>query len=85
MLQTIKRLIFASADHRRYKLRPCQNVCDALPYLLDKIYIIFGTKLWRQIVCIPTSTNCAPLVTNLFIFCQERDLMTSLSDDIKTE
>ena len=26
-------------------------------------------------------TNCAPLVADLFIFCYERDFMTSLSDD----
>ena len=26
-----------------------QNVCDALPYLLDNIYIRSGTKLCKQI------------------------------------
>ena len=26
-------------------------------------------------------TNCAPLVADLFLFCQERDLLMSLSDD----
>ena len=26
-------------------------------------------------------TNCAPLVANLFLFCYERDFMTSLSDE----
>ena len=26
-------------------------------------------------------TNCAPLVTNLFLFCYEKDFMMSLSDD----
>ena len=26
-------------------------------------------------------TNCAPLVDDLFVFCYERDFMTSLSDD----
>ena len=30
---------------------------------------------------IPTSTNCAPLVADLFLFCYERDFMMSLSDD----
>ena len=25
-------------------------------------------------------TNCAPLVANLFLFCYERDSMTSISD-----
>ena len=52
----------------------------ALIYLLDNIYIRFGTKLYRQIVGIPMGTNCAPLVADLFLFCYERDFMTSLSD-----
>ena len=41
----------------------------------------FGTKLYRQVVGIPMGTNCAPLVTDLFLFCYERDFMMSLSDD----
>ena len=57
-----------------------KNVYEALIYLLDNIYIRFGAKLYRQIVGIPMSTNCAPLVADLFLFCYERDFMTSLSD-----
>ena len=36
--------------------------------------------LYRQIVGIPMATNGAPLVADLFLFCYERDFMTSLSD-----
>ena len=57
------------------------NVCDALSYLLDNIYIRFGTKLYRQIVGIPMGTNCAPLVADLFLYCYERDFMDSLNHD----
>ena len=49
-------------------------------YLLVNIYNRFGTKLYRQIVAISMGTNCAPLVADLFLFCCERDFMTSLSD-----
>ena len=56
-------------------------VCDALTFLLDNIFIRFGTKLYRQVVGIPMGTNCAPLVADLFLFCYERDFMMSLSDD----
>ena len=49
-------------------------------YLLDNINIRSGTKLYRQIVGILMGTNCAPLVADLFLFCDERDFMTSLSD-----
>ena len=75
-----RQAFFTSGDTKRYKLWSCQNVCEALIYLLDNIYIRFGTKLYRQIVGIPMGTNCAPLVADLFLFCYERDFMTSLSD-----
>ena len=48
---------------------------------MDNIYIRFGKKLYRQNVGIPMGTDCAPLVADLFLFCYERDFMTSLSDD----
>ena len=56
-------------------------MCEALTFLLDNIYIRFGSKLYRQIVGIPMGTNCAPLVADLFLFCYERDSMLSLSED----
>ena len=48
---------------------------------MDNIYIRFGNKLRRQIVDIPMGTACAPPVADLFLFCYERDFMTSLSVD----
>ena len=39
-----------------------------------------ATKIYRRIAGIPMGTNCAPLVADLFLFCYERDFMTSLSD-----
>ena len=76
-----ERLFFTSSDQSRYTLWSCQNVCDALSYLLDNIYIRFGTKLYRQIVGIPMGTNCAPLVADLFLYCYERNFMDSLNHD----
>ena len=72
---------FTSDAVRNYNLWSCQKVCEALTFLLDNIYIRFGSKLYRQIVGIPMGTNCAPLVADLFLFCYERDFMLSLSDD----
>ena len=54
-------------------------------YLLDNIFIRFGSKLYRQIVGIPMGTNCAPLVADLFLFCYERDFMLSLSDNNQSD
>ena len=67
------------------KLRSCQKICDALHYLLDNIFITFGSKLYRQIVGIPMGTNCAPLVADMFLFCYERDFMLSLSDNNQSD
>ena len=50
-----------------------------MAYLLDNIYIRFGTKLYRQIFEIPMGTNCAPLVADLFLYCYEKDFMDSLN------
>ena len=47
-------------------------MCDGLHYLLDNIR--FDSKLYRQIVGISVGTNCVPLVADLFLFCNERDL-----------
>ena len=76
-----RKAFFTSSDQSRYTLWSCQNVCDALSYLLDNIYIRFGTKLYRQIVGIPMGTNCTPLVADLFLYCYERDFMDSLNHD----
>ena len=48
-------------------------MCEALTFLLDNIYIRFGSTLYRQIVGIPMGTNCATLLADLFLFGHERD------------
>ena len=61
-------------------------MCEALTFLVDYIYIRFGSKLYRDIVGITIGTNCAPLLADLlFLFCYERDFMLSLSDDEQFE
>ena len=81
----IKLPFFTSEQPKRYKLWPCQKICNALHYLLDNIFIRFGSKLYRQIVGIPMGTNCAPVGADLLLFCNERDFMLSLSDNNQTD
>ena len=76
---------FTSDAVKYYNLWSCQKVCEALTFLLDNIYIRFGSKLYRQIVGIPMGTNSVPLVADLFLFCYERDFMLSLSDNNQSE
>ena len=71
---------FTSGGTGRYGLWSCRNVCGALVYLLDNIYIRFGAGLYRQVVGVPVGACCAPLVAGLFLFCCERDFVASLSD-----
>ena len=70
---------FISDEYNNHNLWSCQKVGDALVYLLDNIFIRFGTKLYRQTIGIPMGTNCASLVADLFLFYYERDFMKSLS------
>ena len=70
---------FTSDVYNNHNLWSCQKVCDALVYLLDNIFIRFGTKLYRQTIGIPMGTNCAPLVADLFLFCYERFHEVSLT------
>ena len=76
---------FTSEQPKRYKLWSCQKMCDALHYLMDNIFIRFGSKLCRQIVGISMGTNCAPLVADLCLSCYERYFMLSLSDNNQTD
>ena len=48
---------FTSNVYKNYNLWSCQKVCDALDYLLDIIFIRFGSILYRQTIGIPMGTN----------------------------
>ena len=76
-----ERAFFASEEHKRYDLWPCQKVTNALIYLLDNIYIRFGSNFYRQNVGIPMGTNCDPLVADQFLFCYAGDFMKSLTKE----
>ena len=80
-----KKAYFTSEQPKRYKLWSCQKMCDAFHYLLDNIFIRFGSKLYRPIVGIPVGTKCATLVADWFLFCYERDFLLSLSDNNQTD
>ena len=72
---------FASEEHKKYDLWTCQKMTDALIYLLNNIYIRFGSKIYRLNIEIPMGTNCAPHVADLFLFCYEMDFMKSLTKE----
>ena len=49
-----------------------------LEFLIDKIFVFFGGSVFQQIVGIPMGTNCAPLLTGLFIVSYEADFIQGL-------
>ena len=62
-----KRAFFASVQNIRI-LSTCQKVTEALVYLLDNLYIRFGSKLERENVGILEETHCSPLFLIFFHF-----------------
>jgi hypothetical protein len=54
---------------------PVKTLVEALTFLLDNIYVRFGTSIYKQVIGIPIGTNCAPLIADLFLYCYERDFM----------
>ena len=81
-----KKACFTSADHYRgYHLGLVRMYVTPYHFSWAIFIILFGTRLYRQIVGIPMGTNCAPLVADLFLFRYERDFMKDLSNDNQTD
>ena len=70
---------FTNTFLEKFTMWTCTDVCEALCFLLDNIYIKCGDTLFRQVIGIPMGTNCAPLIADLFLYCFERDFMLTLS------
>ena len=68
-----------------YTMWTCPEVCDALHYLLDNIFVRYGDTVYRQVIGIPMGTNCAPLIADLFLYCYERDFMLGLKPDSQAD
>ena len=49
-----------------------------LEFLVDNIFVVFGGKVFQQIVGIPMGTNCAPLLADIFLYSYEADFIQPL-------
>ena len=49
-----------------------------LEFLVDNIFVVFGEKIFQQIVGIPMGTNCAPLLAAIFLYSYETDFIQCL-------
>ena len=54
------------------------ELCEAFTFLMENKYLKFDGMVCQQIVRIPMGTNCAPLLADLFLYCNERDFMSNL-------
>ena len=49
-----------------------------LEFLVDNIFVVFGGKVFQQIVGIPMGTKCAPLLADIFLYSYEAEFIQSL-------
>ena len=56
-----------------------------LEFLVDNIFVVFGGKVFQQIVSIPMGTNCAPLLADIFLYLYEAEFVQSLLSTGRTK
>ena len=59
----------------RYTYFSCRELCLAIDFLIDNIYVRFGSSVFQQVIGIPMGTNNAPLLADLFLHTFEYDFM----------
>ena len=54
------------------------DIVNMLEFPVDNIFVVFGGKVFQQIVGIPMGTNCAPLLADIFLYSYEAEFIQSL-------
>ena len=54
------------------------DIVNRLEFLVDNIFVVFGGKVFQQIVGIPMGTNYAPLLADIFLYSYEAEFIQSL-------
>ena len=54
-----------------------------LEFLVDTIFVVFGGKVFQQIVRIKMGTNCASLLADIFLYSYEAEFIQSLLSTVK--
>ena len=49
----------------------CRRLSNAIDYLINYIFIYFGSNVFKQVITVPMGTNCAPLLADLFLHTYE--------------
>ena len=59
----------------RYTYFSCRELCLDIDFLIDNIYVRFGSSVFWQVIGIPMGTNSASLLADLFLHTFEYDFM----------
>ncbi|KAK3108807.1 hypothetical protein FSP39_016181 [Pinctada imbricata] len=59
------------------------DIIQMLNFLINNIFVVFGGKVFQQIVGIPMGTNCAPLLIDIFLYSYEAEFIQSLVSEGK--
>ena len=51
------------------------DIINILKFLVDNIFVVFGGKVFQQIVGIPMGTNRAPLLADIFLYSYEAEFI----------
>ena len=54
------------------------DIINMLEFIVDNIFVVFGGKVFQQIVGILMGTNCAPLLADIFLYSYEAEFIQSL-------
>ena len=52
-----------------------------MSFLLDNLYMVYGSKVYRQKIDIPIGSDCSQKVANLFLFSYENEYVQSLVNE----
>ena len=67
----------------RYTYFSCRELCLAIDFLIDNIYVRFGSSVFRRVIGIPMGTNSVPLLADLFLHTFEYDfIVKTMAQDI---
>ena len=82
----MSRTRYTNISNKIQKGKTCyseEQVISMLKFLIDNIFVSFGGTLFQQVVGIPMRTNCAPLLTDLFLYSYESEVLQRLVKDKK--
>ena len=54
------------------------DIINMLEFLVVNIFVVFGGKVFAQIIGIPKGTNCAPVLVDIFLYSYEAEFIQSL-------